>query len=76
MINNSFLNQSSIRILFLLKLLLKNEYNKIQIIDEYKKYNYEIKKTTINNYIKKLRKYNIEITEKIINNKKYYSEKK
>lgn len=65
--------ESSYRILFLLNLLYDNEFSKNEIIEEFKKNNIEIKKTSINNYIEKLKNHNIPVSVKKIKNVNYYS---
>jgi len=65
--------ESSLKILFLLNLLCKKELSKNDIIEEFKKQNVEIKKTTINNYINKLKNNNIPIVVKQRKNVNYYT---
>ena len=60
------------RILFLLSLLYIKEYNKNELIEEFKKNNISIKKSSIENYIEKLKKYNIPILTKQKKNVNYY----
>ena len=64
---------SSLKILFLLNLLCKKEISKNEIIEEFKKNDTEIKKTSINNYINKLKQYGIPIITKQIKNVNYYT---
>ncbi len=68
--------QSSFRVLFLLNMLFDKERSKNEIIEEFKKNNIEIKKTTVLNYINKLKENNISIITKKIKNTNYYSVEK
>ncbi len=69
----SMKQESSLKILFLLNLLCSGEFSKNEIIEKFKNNNVEIKKTSINNYIDKLKQYDIPITTKKIKNVNYYS---
>ncbi|MBQ8476701.1 hypothetical protein IJ531_06545 [bacterium] len=64
---------SSLKLLFLLNVLLRGEFSKNEIIEEFKKNNFQIQKTTVGNYIQKLKNYNIPIVVKQIKNINYYS---
>jgi len=66
-------SESSIRILFLLNILYDKEYSKNEIIEEFKKNNIEIQKTSVYNYINKLKSSNIPIVTKKIKNTNYYT---
>lgn len=64
---------SSLKVLFLLNLLYDGQYSKKEIIEEFTKNNINIKKTSINNYIEKLKSNDIPIIIKKIKNTNYYS---
>ena len=65
--------KSSLRILFLLNLLYDNEFSKNEIIEEFSKNEIEIKRTSINNYIEKLKSYGFPIITRQVKNTNYYS---
>ena len=65
--------QSSFRVLLLLNILFNKEYCKKEILEEFQKLDIPIKKTSINNYINKLKANNIPITVKQVKNTNYYS---
>ena len=65
--------ESTLKVLFLLNLLCHKVLSKKEIIEEFKKNDVEIKKTTINNYINKLKSNNIPIAIAQIKNVNYYS---
>ena len=63
---------SSVKILFLLNLLCRKKASKNEIIEEFKKNNIDIKKTSINHYINKLLNNEIPISVEKIKNENYY----
>lgn len=65
--------QSSFKVLFLLNLLFNKEYSKREIIEEFEKFDIQIKKTSVNNYINKLKTNNIPIIVRQVKNTNYYS---
>ena len=72
MIMKDVFQESTLKILFLLNLLYDKELTKNEIIEEFKKHNIDIKKTTINNYINKLKNHDFKIITKKIKNENCY----
>lgn len=64
--------QSALRILFLLNLLYEKPLNKDEITLEFKKSGVELAKSTLNNYIEKLKNFDIPIEIKKEKNVNYY----
>lgn len=64
---------SSYRVLFLLNMLYDKECSKNEIIEKFKKNNIKINKTTVSNYINKLKNSGIPVVIKQIKNINYYT---
>lgn len=65
--------ETSLRILFLLNLLYKGKYSKNEIMEEFKKNGVTVRRSSINNYIEKLKEYDIPIVVEQIKKSNYYS---